>query len=69
MVVQDESLLKGRVQLIEVPVDSLLGLEGDLDSCVYFVATGRLKVFRHTSDAESSTAPQVNHTIASISAC
>ncbi len=39
-------MLKGRVQLIEVMADSLLGVEGDLDSCVYFVATGRLKVFR-----------------------
>lgn len=45
--------MKGRVQLIEVPVNSLLGVEGDLDSCVYFVAVGRLKVFR-CGDEDSS---------------
>ena len=48
--VQDETLLKGRIQLIEVPANSVLGLEGDLESCVYFIATGKLKVFRHTGD-------------------
>jgi len=31
-------------------VDSVLGLEGDLESCVYFIASGRLKVFRHTKE-------------------
>ena len=44
-------MLKGRVQLIEVPSESVLGLEGDLESCVYFIATGKLKVYRHTGDA------------------
>lgn len=48
---QEASLLKGRVQLIEVPSESVLGLEGDLESCVYFIATGKLKVYRHTGDA------------------
>lgn len=38
--------LKGRIQLIDVPADSLLGVEGDLESCVYFIATGKLKVFK-----------------------
>lgn len=47
---EDETLLKGRIQLIEVPANSVLGLEGDLESCVYFIATGKLKVFRHTGD-------------------
>jgi hypothetical protein len=55
---QDEKQLKGRVQLIEVPADSLLGIEGDLESCVYFIATGRLKVFRH-AEPTSELAPQV----------
>jgi len=55
---QDESLLKGRVQLIEVPADSLLGLEGDLDSCVYYLAAGRLKVSR--SNEDSSSFPNAN---------
>ena len=57
---QDESLLKGRVQLMEVPAESLLGVEGDLDSCVYFIATGRLKVFRSTGNIDTSTSPQVH---------
>lgn len=45
--------------MIEVPADSLLGLEGDMESCVYFIATGRLKVYRHASELESATSPQV----------
>ena len=49
---QEASLLKGRVQLIEVPAESVLGLEGDLENCVYFIATGKLKVYRHTGDAD-----------------
>ena len=49
-VLQEAGLLKGRVQLIEVPSESVLGLEGDLESCVYFIATGKLKVYRHTGD-------------------
>ena len=60
IIIQNESLLKGRVQLIEVPAESLLGLEGDLESCVYFIASGRLRVFRHTSEADSATDAQVN---------
>lgn len=56
---ENESLLIGRIQLIEVPMDSLLGLEGDLESCVYFIATGKLKVFRHTGEHESARTPQV----------
>lgn len=54
---QDEDHLKSRIQLIEVPADSLLGLEGDLESCVYFIATGKLKVFRHGGDIDVT--PQV----------
>lgn len=51
---QDESLLKGRIQLIEVAVNSVLGLEGDLESCVYFIASGRLKVYHLTGDQSKS---------------
>ena len=51
---QDDSLLKGRVQLIEVGVNSVLGLEGDLESCVYFIASGRLRVYRLTGDQSKS---------------
>lgn len=51
---QDESLLKGRIQLIEVAVNSVLGLEGDLESCVYFIASGRLKVYHLTGDQTKS---------------
>lgn len=51
--------MKGRIQLIEVPADSLLGLEGDLESCVYFIATGKLKVFRHVGEMDASAASQV----------
>ena len=50
LIIQDASLLKGRIQLIEVPANSVLGLEGDLESCVYYIASGRLKVFRHTEE-------------------
>ena len=53
-VVQDDSLLKGRIQLIEVAVNSVLGLEGDLESCVYFIASGRLRVYRLTGDQSKS---------------
>ena len=55
---QDESLLKGRIQLIEVAVNSVLGLEGDQESCVYFIASGRLRVYRLTGDGQSKS--QVN---------
>lgn len=47
---KDDSLLKGRIQLIEVNANSVLGHEGDLDSCVYFIVSGRLKVFRQSSN-------------------
>lgn len=47
-------MLKGRVQLIEVGVNSVLGLEGDLESCVYFIASGRLRVYRLTGDQSKS---------------
>ena len=57
-------MLRGRVQLIEVPAESVLGLEGDLESCVYFIATGKLKVYRHTGDAGFNS--QVSQTISSI---
>ena len=33
---QDDTLLKGRIQLIEVPADSVLGLEGDMVSSPFF---------------------------------
>ena len=49
--------MRGRIQLIEVPADSLLGLEGDLESCVYFIATGRLKVFKQASAGEFGSPP------------
>ena len=45
---------------MEVPADSLLGLEGDLESCVYFIATGKLKVFRHVDESSTTTAPRVS---------
>ena len=51
---QDESLLKGRIQLIEVGVNSVLGLEGDQECCVYFIASGRLKVYHLTGDQSKS---------------
>ena len=57
-------MLRGRVQLIEVPAESVLGLEGDLESCVYFIATGKLKVYRHTGDAGFNS--QVRQGISSI---
>lgn len=47
------------MQLIEVPSGSILGLEGDMENCVYFIATGKLKVYKHASDLQSATAPQV----------
>lgn len=42
-----------------MPADSLLGLEGDLESCVYFIATGKLKVFRHADESTTATTPRV----------
>ncbi|CAI8055933.1 Patatin-like phospholipase domain-containing protein 7 [Geodia barretti] len=51
---KDESLLKGRIQLIEVGVNSVLGLEGDQECCVYFIASGRLKVYHLTGDQSKS---------------
>ena len=63
---QDESLLKGRVQLIEVAVNSVLGLEGDLESCVYFIASGRLKVYRLTGDQSKSQVHTKTHDMNSI---
>ena len=57
---QDDSLLKGRVQLIEVGVNSVLGLEGDLESCVYFIASGRLRVYRLTGDQSKSQVSTYN---------
>ena len=64
-VFQEAGLLKGRVQLIEVPSESVLGLEGDLESCVYFIATGKLKVYRHTGDAGFNS--QVSTTLCHLS--
>ena len=52
--IQDESLLKGRIQLIEVAVNSVLGLEGDMESCVYFIASGRLRVYHLTGEQSKS---------------
>ena len=57
MLFQDDARLKGRIQLIEVPAGSLLGVEGDLESCVYFIATGKLKVFKQTSADQPDSPP------------
>lgn len=51
---KDETKLKGRIQLIEVPADSLLGLEGDKESCIYFIATGKLRIYRRGSELKSA---------------
>ncbi|XP_019852919.1 PREDICTED: patatin-like phospholipase domain-containing protein 7 isoform X2 [Amphimedon queenslandica] len=52
---KDNSLLNGRIQLIEVACNSVLGYEGDLDSCVYFIVSGRIKVFKLHSSKESGS--------------
>ena len=60
---QDESLLKGRIQLIEVGVNSVLGLEGDQECCVYFIASGRLKVYHLTGDQSKSQVEELPCTL------